>query len=210
VQFRNTLALDLRQEEGALLAQMNQGTRRKIRAAEKAGVVIRLATREEWPALYALYQQTGERGGFLIRPAEYYFRLWAAMGAAGMARILVAEWEGRVVAGAVILHFGPKAYYFYGMSGEAGREAYPNHLLQWTAIRWARGGGYALYDWWGAPNHFREDDPMWGVYRFKDGFGGEVLRYIGAWDYVPYPPLYWAYERALPWVLGRRPGGGGE
>jgi peptidoglycan pentaglycine glycine transferase (the first glycine) len=43
---------------------------------------------------------------------------------------------------------------------------------------------------------------MWGVYRFKDGFGGTVVRHVGAWDYAPNPLLYWAYERLMPAVLG--------
>ena len=81
----------------------------------------------------------------------------------------------------MLFHFGPKAWYFYGMSSNEGRERMPTYLLQWEAIRWAQARGYATYDFWGAPDEFREDAPMWGVYRFKDGFGGTVVRHIGAW-----------------------------
>ena len=113
----------------------------------------------------------------------------------------LAEWEGQPLAGLVLFHFGPKAWYFYGMSSDRERNRMPTYALQWAAIRWAKEHGYATYDFWGAPDTFSEDDPMWGVYRFKDGFGGQVVRHIGAWDYVPNPALYWAYERLMPRVL---------
>jgi lipid II:glycine glycyltransferase (peptidoglycan interpeptide bridge formation enzyme) len=101
----------------------------------------------------------------------------------------------------VLFHFGPKAWYFYGMSSNEERDRMPTYLVQWEAIRWAKAHGYTTYDFWGAPDEFTESDPMWGVFRFKDGFGGTVVRHIGAWDYVPYPPLYWAYERLMPKIL---------
>ena len=65
-----------------------------------------------------------------------------------------------------------------------------------------KAAGCTEYDWWGAPDVFQEDDPMWGVYRFKDGFGGTVLRTLGAWDFIPHPLLYRVYEGVIPRVLG--------
>lgn len=203
VQFRNTLILDLTQSEDDLLKQMNQGTRRKIRQAEKAGVIVRSADLDDGDLkiLYDLYVETGSRQGFLIRPLDYYREAWLKFTRAGLGHGLIAEVEGEAVAGIVLFHFGRKVWYFYGMSSEHQREAQPNYALQWHAICWAKAQGYALYDWWGAPDHFLESDPMWGVYRFKDGFGGQVVRHIGAWDYVPRPWLYSLYENVIPRVL---------
>jgi lipid II:glycine glycyltransferase (peptidoglycan interpeptide bridge formation enzyme) len=140
---------------------------------------------------------------------DYYQQAWALFLRAGLGQALLAEADGQAIGGLVLFQTGRKVWYFYGMSGNTGRDLQPNYLLQWTAIRWAKARGYALYDWWGAPNHFLESDPMWGVYRFKDGFGGQVVRHIGAWDYAPYPPLYWLYEQARPRLLAwlRRRGG---
>ncbi|MBN2305374.1 MAG: peptidoglycan bridge formation glycyltransferase FemA/FemB family protein, partial [Anaerolineae bacterium] len=202
VQFRNTVTLDLSQSEDDLLAGMSQGTRRKVRTGPKKDVTVREASGEaDFQTLYDLYRVTGERQGFLIRPPEYYREAWARFMAAGLATAFLAEWEGRALAGLVLFHFGPKAWYFYGMSSDEERNRMPTYALQWAAIRWARERGYPIYDFWGAPDTFREDDPMWGVYRFKDGFGGRVVRHIGAWDYVPNRVLYWAYERLMPRVL---------
>jgi len=78
----------------------------------------------------------------------------------------------------------------------------PNYLLQWEAIKWAKSQGYAIYDMWGAPDFFDESDSLWGVYQFKRGFRGQVLRHIGAWDYAPRPRLYEAYAKLAPRLMG--------
>ena len=199
IQFRNTLTLDLTQSENELLAGMNQSTRRKIRQAEKREVQVRATIAEsELRQLYDIYAATGQRQEFIIRPWEYYRDLWTSFIDAGLAHVLVAEYEGQILSGAVLFHFGQRAWYFYGMSSNEERDRQPNFAVQWAAIRWAKAQGYSTYDWWGAPNHFSEDDPMWGVYRFKRGFGSMIVRTVGAWDYVPWPPLYWVYTQAAP------------
>jgi peptidoglycan pentaglycine glycine transferase (the first glycine) len=81
------------------------------------------------------------------------------------------------------------------------RDKMPNHRLQWEAIRWAKANGYRVYDMWGAPDKFLESDPMWGVWRFKSGFGGRVVRHIGAWDVVISRPGHWLYAFAVPRYL---------
>ncbi len=203
VQFRNTVTLDLTVSNDDLLAGMNQSTRRKVRTAPKKDVIVREANDPaDLCTLYDLYTITSERQGFLIRPLDYYRRAWSDFIAAGLAQAFIAEWAGQPLAGLVLFHFGPKTWYFYGMSSDAERDRMPTYALQWTAIQWAKARGYATYDFWGAPDEFSEDDPMWGVYRFKDGFGGRVVRHMGAWDYAPNGMLYWAYERLMPAVLG--------
>ena len=77
----------------------------------------------------------------------------------------------------------------------------PNHLLQWEAIKWAKATGSTSYDFWGAPDDLDPSDPMWGVYRFKSGFGATFVRTLGAWDFVARPILYQTYTSILPKVL---------
>jgi lipid II:glycine glycyltransferase (peptidoglycan interpeptide bridge formation enzyme) len=85
----------------------------------------------------------------------------------------------------------------------------PTYLLQWEAMRWARERGCTEYDLWGVPdadedvlenNFSTRSDGLWGVYRFKRGFGGELRRTVGAWDRVYNPELYTAYR----WWINRR------
>jgi lipid II:glycine glycyltransferase (peptidoglycan interpeptide bridge formation enzyme) len=87
------------------------------------------------------------------------------------------------------------------MSLDEHREKMFNYRLQWEAMRRAKAVGCEAYDMWGAPDEFTKDDPLWGVYRFKDGFGGQVVRTLGAWDFPVRPGIYRLYTRVLPKIL---------
>lgn len=200
VQFRNTMHTDLRQSDDALLAAMKPKTRYNVRLAEKRGVRVRVITPigdADARLLYAMYDETARRDGFIIREPGYYFDVWRSLNAAAF----VAEHEGQALAGLVLLCFGDRAWYFYGMSRSVGREHMPNYLLQWVAMRWARDQGCTLYDWWGAPDKLDESDAMWGVYRFKEGFGARFVEGHGAWDYAPSSLAYAAYLKLAPRVI---------
>lgn len=202
VQFRNTLTIDLTQSEEDILMAMSSNTRRKVRQAAKKEVTIRAATSDDLDVLYALYDATGDRNDFLIRPREYYVSLWRHFMQAGLAHALIAEYGDTPIAHVILFHFGQTCWYFYGASSNEERNRMPNYALQWEAMQWAKAQGYTIYDLWGAPNDFTEDDPMWGVYEFKRGFRGTVERRLGAWDYAPYPPLYTAYTQLWPRLRG--------
>jgi lipid II:glycine glycyltransferase (peptidoglycan interpeptide bridge formation enzyme) len=203
IQYRHTIVSDLRPDEDALLAAMKPKWRYNVRLAERRGVVVRPGAAADLPAFYAMYVETGARDGFLVRPFTYYRAIWERLLAGGLAHLLLAELEGTPIAGLILFRFGPTAWYFYGASTSRDRELMPNHALQWAAMRWAKSLGCTRYDWWGAPDALDESDPMWGVYRFKQGFGGELVPWIGAWDYPVSPLLYWLYTVAMPRVLER-------
>ncbi len=201
IQFRNTVELPLEATEEQLLAAMKQKTRYNIRLAERKGVTVRPGGTADFPTIVEMYHETAARDGFTVRPSAYYLDGWTALFEAGMAQPLVAEVEGHAVAAVILVRFGDRAVYMYGASRSEARERMPNHLLQWEAIRWAQSQGCKVYDFWGAPDEFTEDDRMWGVWRFKAGFNGEVVRFIGAWDYPARPMLYRLYTQAIPRYL---------
>jgi len=105
------------------------------------------------------------------------------------------------VAMVLVFRFAGRAWYMYGASRAVHREKMPNHLLQWEAMQWAREQGCTVYDMWGAPDVLDESDPLWGVYRFKQGFGGEFVRHIGAWDFPVSRFGYWLYTVVMPRAL---------
>ncbi|HSV85125.1 MAG TPA: peptidoglycan bridge formation glycyltransferase FemA/FemB family protein [Levilinea sp.] len=201
IQFRNTVWVDLQQPEDTLLARMKSKTRYNIRLAERKGVTVREVASGELPVLYRMYAETSLRDSFVIRPEDYYLLVWRSFMEQGKAVPLVAEVEGQPVAGLVLFMYAGKAWYLYGMSTSQHREKMPNHLLQWEAMRLARQRGCAAYDLWGAPEVFDESDSMWGVFRFKEGLGGRVIRTIGAWDFLSGRQRYNLFMRLLPRVL---------
>lgn len=210
IQYRNTYLVDLTAPEDDILMRMKSKTRYNIRLAKRKGVTVRVGDRSDLGTLYRMYAGTSLRGGFTIRGEGYYQTLWetfmpssgeADPGPNPVAAPLIAEVEGEAVAGAVIFRFGERAWYLHGMSTLEHRKKMPTHLVQWEAMRWAKEAGCTVYDLWGAPDVFEKDDPMWGVYRFKRGFGGRVSRTIGAWDLSLRPVLYEFYNVILPKVL---------
>ena len=200
-QFRNTLMLDLRQDEDALLKGMKQKWRYNVRLAVRKGVNVRRGGLDDLELLYRMYAETALRDGFVIRTRDYYMQAWKSFTERGLAQPLVAEVEGTPVAGQMIYRFGKTGWYLYGMSTNQHREKMPNHLLHWEAIRWAKEQGCEAYDFVGAPDKLEESDPMWGVYRFKKGFGGSFVQAIGEWDYVLRPAAYQAYRLLMPVAL---------
>jgi len=201
IQFRNTLLLDLRRSEGELLAAMKPKTRYNVRLAARRGVDVALGTQEDLPLFYQMYAETSARGGFVIRPYAYYQDAWGSFMEAGRAQLFLARYRGEVLAGLILFTFGDRAWYMYGASRDLHRNLMPNHLLQWEAIRWAKARGCTIYDMWGAPDVLDERDPMWGVYRFKAGFGGQLTRHIGAYDLPLSRPLYRLYTLVMPRYL---------
>lgn len=210
IQFKNTAISELRPTEDELLEGMKSKWRYNIRLAERRGITVRQGTSADLDAFYRLYQETGARDGFLIRPLEYYRTTWESYLAAEQEEgnpaggaLLLAEHaeDSEPVAGIFILRYGERAWYFYGASSERRRRDMPNYLLQWEGMRWARAHGCKFYDWWGAPTNLDDaDDGLQGVWQFKQGFGAEFAEHVGAWDYAAWPWLYKLFTEALPRV----------
>jgi peptidoglycan pentaglycine glycine transferase (the first glycine) len=201
IQFKNTFWIDLSQTEEQLLAGMKQKTRYNIRLAEKKGVIIRKAELSELEKLYSIYAETSQRDGFIIRPKKYYLFLWKSFMSSGMATPLIAEVDQEIVAGLFLFHFAGRSYYMYSMSTNQQREKMPNYLLQWEAIKLSKSLGCHIYDMWGAPDIIEQTDRMWGVYRFKEGLGAELIQTIGALDYPTSKIMYKIIQELLPGIL---------
>ena len=212
VQPPRTIVVDLTPDEETILARMKQKTRYNIRLAARKGVTVRVGTGDDLPTFHRLLQITGQRDRFGVHSLDY-FRAAFELFAPDRAALLMAEVGKEPVAGLMVFAHGDTAYYLFGASSNTHREKMPTYLLQWEAMRWAKGRGCQSYDLWGIPDadqatleaeftrRSRDSDGLWGVYRFKRGFGGRVTRSIGAFDFVYNRPLYWAYRR---WMERRR------
>jgi peptidoglycan pentaglycine glycine transferase (the first glycine) len=200
IQPPRTIIVDLRETEDNILARMKQKTRYNIRLAAKKGVTVR--PWDDLPAFHQMMLVTGGRDGFGVHSREYYQRAYDVFHPAGMAELLVAEYESKPLAALMVFAHGKRAWYVYGASIDQERNRMPTYLLQWEAMRWAHSKGAEEYDLWGIPDadeetletHFTERSVgLWGVYRFKRGFGGEVKRAAQAMDRVYNPMLYKLY-----------------
>ncbi len=206
VQPRRTLLVDIGGEEDEILGRMKQKTRYNIRLAGRKGVTVREGGMEDLDAFNRLMQVTGGRNAFGVHNAAYYQRAFDLFAAQGRVGLLLAEYDGRPLAALMVFVLGETAWYLYGASGDEERKRMPTYLLQWEAMRWARARGCRHYDLWGVPDADREtleadfserSDGLWGVYRFKRGFGGQLVRWAGAYDLVFNRPLYRLFRNLI-------------
>jgi lipid II:glycine glycyltransferase (peptidoglycan interpeptide bridge formation enzyme) len=204
IQPPRTITLDIKDSEEDILARMKPKCRYNIRLAEKKGVTIRAW--DDVAAFHEMMTVTGGRDGFGVHSKEYYQRAYELFHPKGTCELLVAEYEGKPLASLMVFANAKRAWYVYGASNNEERNRMPTYLLQWEAIRWAKARGCEEYDLWGVPDENEETleaqfesrhDGLWGVYRFKRGFGGQLKRAAQALDRVYNPLLYWAYLKFI-------------
>jgi len=207
IQPPRTLVLDLTGDDQVLLGKMKQKTRYNINLALKKGVVIHPTP--DLDIFHSLIELTAQRDRFGAHQLDYYRRAYELFHPLGQCELFLAEYEHNPLAALMVFAYGKRAWYFYGGSANIHRERMPNYLLQWEAMRWARSQGCTEYDLWGVPDADLEtleagfsqrSDNLWGVYRFKRGFGGVLRRTTGPWDRVYQPLLYRLY---LLWQKNR-------
>jgi lipid II:glycine glycyltransferase (peptidoglycan interpeptide bridge formation enzyme) len=207
IQPPRTIIISLAGDETDIINRMKQKCRYNVRLAEKKGVTVRAW--DDLDGFYRLMQATGGRDGFGVHSLEYYRKAYELFRPAGMAELLLAEFEGKPLAALMVFAVGRRSWYLYGASNDEERNRMPTYLLQWEAMRWAKARGCTEYDLWGVPDadeatleaEFESrSDGLWGVYRFKRGFGGEVKRAAQALDRVYMP---WLYKLYL-WRMGKR------
>lgn len=208
IQPGRTLVIDLDESLDDILTRMHQKTRYNIRLSERKGVRVR-----EWGNIDAFGEMmlsTGERQEFGVHTPAYYKEAYGLFHPSGMAECFVAEYAGEALAALMVFARGERAWYLYGASTPLERSRMPTYALQWQAIKWAKKRGCREYDLWGIPDHGEKyleqhftdrSDGLWGVYRFKRGFGDRIQRSAGAWDRVYRPGLYSLYRLAARWLL---------
>jgi len=191
IQPRATFVLSLSPDLDKILMNFEEKTRYNVRLAEKKEVVVREDPGKKGIDLfYEMYKETAGRDKFLIHPLKYYQNIREILFKHGMGSNFIAYYNNKPIAAVIVFCFGSKVWYMYGASTSEHRNRMPNHLLHWHIIKWAKEKKFKTYDLWGIPANPKEGHPLWGVYRFKKGFGGKALKYIGAYDF-PYSPLFY-------------------
>lgn len=192
IQPPQTIILDIKPDEDQILARMKQKTRYNIRLSARKDIVVREGTREDITTFIQLMQVTGQRDGFGTHAPEYYAAVFELFAPEHLT-ILIAEYEGKPLAGAFISAYGQTSTYLYGASSNEERNRMPTYAIQWAAIRWAKEKGCKHYDLWGIPDADEEQlegefmsrkDGLWPVYRAKRGYGGVIQRTVGPLDRV--------------------------
>jgi lipid II:glycine glycyltransferase (peptidoglycan interpeptide bridge formation enzyme) len=191
-----------------LLNQMHQKTRYSVRLAQRRGVEIErpAVTQETVHEFYELLRDTSHRNEFSIHAEQYYADFLRIFD--DDAVLLFARVDDVRAAGLIAARFGPEAIYMYGGSSTRYRAHGAAFYLQFEAMRWARDGGAGVYDLWGIPEKDPEStgengervagtrgDDWRGLYKFKTGFGGEIVSYPPVLERRHRPALAFAARR---------------
>lgn len=183
----NTIFMDLRLDEDYLLANMKSKTRYNINLSMRKGVQIRSLGIEHLDIWYELYRQTAQRNNFFLHDINYFRIVLSARAndtqSPAQVYLLVAEVEGKPLAAMFLVVSGNRGTYLYGASATENRNYMATYALQWRAMQVAKEKGCTEYDFFGIAPQADESHPMYGLYRFKSGFGGKIYHRMGCWDY---------------------------
>lgn len=191
-----TFQLDLTQDEEILFQNLESKTRYNVNLALKKGVKIFENTSEEGMEQYIkILEETTKRQGFYAHSPEYFRTMWKELGGSGMMRIFNAVYEDTILTSWVMFIFNGVLYYPYGASRNLNREVMASNLMMWEMIRFGKAIGCHTFDMWGSlgpePN---KSDSWYGFHRFKKGYGGDLVEFIGTFDFVTDFPMYQIFK----------------
>lgn len=184
---KDTLFIDLKKQENDILMQMKSKTRYNIRLSQRKGLKIRKAEMSEINLWYSLYEETCLRNGIFLDTSDYFKTVLntdaSFTNSPAKVELLIAEFNHMPLAAMFLVYSGKRATYLYGASSNQHRNLMAPYLLQWEAIRRAKKEGCTEYDMFGLAPYKDPSHPMYGLYRFKTGFGGSMFHRMGCWDY---------------------------
>lgn len=190
----NTLFLDLKAEPEEILSRMRPKTRYNIGLSARKGVTVRACGLEELDVWYNLYTQTALRNGIFLHDKEYFRTVLEVSEqnpeSPAEVLLLLAQAEGIPLAAMVMVVSGTRASYLYGASSSDNKPFMGSYAVQWAAIKTAREMGCTEYDMFGVAPYPDPQHPMYGLYRFKTGFGGRMFHSLGCWDYPLHAVAY--------------------
>lgn len=199
-----TFILDLTKNEDELLKNMHPKTRYNIKVAQKHGVQVTEDNSDKaFEEYLKLTRETTQRQAFFAHSERYHSLMWKNL-KGKIAHLFTAKYEGKVLVAWIVFIYGDTIYYPYGASSSEHREVMASNLIMWEVIKWAKKEGLKTFDMWGAlgPNP-NENDPWYGFHRFKQGYGPQLVEFIGSYDLVIKPFLYQTYKIAdkIRWGL---------
>lgn len=193
----NTIMMDLRKTDDMLLSSMKPKTRYNIHLSARKGVGVREMGLESLDIWYELYRQTAVRNRFFLHDIRYFKIVLTARANDTLSpadvRLLVAEAGGKPLAAMFLVITAHRGTYLYGASSSDNRNFMATYALQWRAMQLAREKGCTEYDFFGVAPRNDVSHPMYGLYRFKKGFGGHMYHRLGCWDYPLQEQAYQYY-----------------
>jgi len=204
----HTFILNLKKSEEQLLESFQGKTRYNIKLSKRKGVEVGEESTPTGLTIFTklLFDETVKRQGFYMHSPEYFKKLWDNLAPSGVAKILLAEHKGHVLAAWMLFVWKKTLYYPYGASSSQSRNLMASNLICWEAIKMGKRLGCTSFDLWGGlPADALSTHPWYGFHRFKLGYGGDLVEMVGSWDLVVNGSLYHLYNLAekMRWKILR-------
>ena len=211
-----TFILDLSKTEEELLKNMHSKTRYNIKVAQKHNVIIKEDNSDSAFKIYLdLTHQTTLRQNFFAHTPHYHKTLWESLSHKRQnsekntltSHLFTATYNKKILASWILFVFKDTLYYPYGASSSEDRHVMASNLLMWEVIRFGKKLGLRYFDMWGAldqnPN---PTDPWYGFHKFKQGYGPELVEFLGSYDLILNKPFYTLYVMGdkMRWTLLKR------
>jgi len=182
----NTLLIETKKRPESLLKNMKSKTRYNIRLSERKGVTVRRADFDELSTWYDIYKQTARRNGIYCDDYPFFENVCRARhnDHDTALKLLLAEKNRKPLAGMFLTINNGRATYLYGASSSEQRNTMATYKLQWEALQLAHENHCEIYDMFGVAPSPDPSHPLYGLYRFKTGFGGTLFHRQGCWDYI--------------------------
>ena len=193
-----TYILDLTPDEETLLAQLNSKTRYNVRLAQKKGVTVAENSSEQGLKTHLeILEKTTSRQGFYAHSPDYFRKMWEQLGGSGMMKIFEASYQNQVLVSWIVFIFDGVMYYPYGASVREHRDVMASNLMMWEVMRFGKQAGCTSFDMWGSlGSEPDKKNPWYGFHRFKEGYGGQLMEFIGTYDLVLQPAMYNLFRKA--------------
>jgi lipid II:glycine glycyltransferase (peptidoglycan interpeptide bridge formation enzyme) len=196
----DTIFIDLKKDLNQLKKEMKPKTRYNINLSLRKGVKVRKAELNELKTWFKLYEETCRRNGIYLHDIEYFQAVLATKingtNSPAEVELLIAEIENDPLAAMFLVYSGQRTTYLYGASSSIKRNFMATYALQWEAIKRAKEKGCTEYDMFGISSKPDPSHPLYGLYRFKKGFGGNIFHRMGCWDYPLNSELYENFRSA--------------
>ncbi len=208
-----TFILDLTKSEEELLRAMHPKTRYNIKIAVKHGVqIVEDDSGKAFETYLKLTDETTKRQGFYAHTQSYHKLMWKILRQSQekldkdklTAHLFLAKYKNEILAAWILFVYRETLYYPYGASSSLNRETMASNLMMWEVIKFGKKLGLKKFDMWGAlgPNPDKNDSWL-GFHRFKQGYGGRLMEFVGSFDLVINPILYFIYMALdkIRWVI---------
>lgn len=194
VQPEKTILIDLTQSEEEILAGMSTTTRYGVKKGAKDGITVTKSTNEQdFDVFWKMYEETVKEKQFVSYSKKYYKTQFDTFKDSGNYAVYLAKEGDTPLVASLIAYDTKSAYYLHTgrryVESKASKHA--SKVLVWEAIKDAKALGKESFNLYGiAKNDNSLLDPWAGLTEFKKGFGGQIIEYVGAFDY-PLTPNYW-------------------